>query len=87
MEENIMSKKISDQLFVGMPISKIIELLGEPGAKSSGGELLGAFRQVSGSSSALSNLARKEYWMWKRPEGEYQLIIEDGKLSQIHSTP
>ena len=77
----------SDKLRVGMTLSEVQEILGPPSSQLGGGDLLGMFAQVSGSARAISSIGRKRYIVWRRPEGEYQLVFSGDTLDEVHSAP
>jgi hypothetical protein len=77
------SKK--DQLYVGMPLSEIVQLLGQPTSSAGGEDLLAGAGKVFGSPPAY--LSGRAWYTWKRPEGTYTLTIQDGKLANIQSAP
>lgn len=79
--------KPADKLFIGMSIEAAVGILGEPSARVDAGAMLGMYRKVSVSAEAKAALGKKELCLWRRPEGEYNLVFEDGKLAQIHSVP
>lgn len=78
-----------DKLYIGMSFSKIVRLLGKPSGVNPGTEMLeaGPHGEVVASEETRAQLARTEYCMWKRPEGTYLLVIEDGKLASIYRKP
>jgi hypothetical protein len=83
------SGKPGDALQIGMPFSEVVQLLGEPSGVNPGTEMLeaGPHHQVVASEETHEQLARTSYYMWKRPEGMYLLVIEDGKLARIQGRP
>ncbi len=83
------SKSIGDQLYISMPFSEIVQLLGEPNGINPGDEMLesGPSHTVVASEETRAQLARTRYCMWKRPEGMYLLVIEDEKLARIYRKP
>ncbi len=83
------SENASDKLYVGMPFDEIIRLLGKPSGVNPGTEMLesGPGGKIIASKETRARLAHTQYCMWKRPEGVYLLVIEDGKLARVHTKP
>jgi len=86
-EEERRKSELRQQVRVGMSLDEVIDVLGEPSAHLGGGALLGLFGSVSGSASAISSISQKEYYTWRRPEGEWRLIFVGEKLVEVNSTP
>jgi hypothetical protein len=78
-----------DKLRVGMTYDEVVRLLGEPSGVNPGTEMLetGPRGVVVASEKTRAQLSSTKYCMWKRPEGRYLLIIEDGKLVKIYEKP
>ena len=79
--------ELSDKLRVGMSMHEVEAILGPPSSQMGGGDLLGMFGKVSGSARAISSISQKRYVVWRRPEGEYQLVFVGDTLESIHSVP
>ena len=77
------------QLHIGMPFDQIVRLLGKPDGVNQGTEMLepNPRHTVAASGPTRQRLARTQYCMWKRPEGTYLLVVEDGKLASISMKP
>jgi len=88
VETNTPIKPI-DKLYIGMPINEIIQLLGEPSGVNPGTEMLedGPHGKVVASDEMRSELSKTMYYLWKRPEGVYALVIVNNKLARIHMKP
>ena len=80
-------RELKQKISVGMSLYEVEELLGPPSSGRSGGDLLGMLGSVSGSSDAISSVSQRQYYVWRRPEGEWQLVFGGQKLVNIHSTP
>lgn len=76
-------------LYIGMPFSEVVQLLGESRGVNPGTEMLevGPGNHVVASEEAREQLTRTKYCIWKRPEGMYLLVFEDGKLARIQGRP
>lgn len=81
--------KLGDKLYIGRPIHEIISLLGKPSGVNLGSEMLqpGPRHIVSMSDKMRSELSKTKYYLWKRPEGIYALVIINDKLARIHLKP
>jgi hypothetical protein len=79
--------ELSQKLRVGMTLAEAEAILGPPSSQMGGGDILGMFANVSGSARAISSMSRKRYIVWRRPEGEYQLVFVGNTLGSLHSTP
>jgi hypothetical protein len=83
--------RISQLLVLGMPFQKIVEILGPPSGSIGGSDVIGktlaAGATISSSATAMNMMTQKTFVEWVRPEGRYKLVIENGKLSRIFSTP
>lgn len=79
-------RKIRDTLRLGMSREELIELLGPPTVTKSLEEILSnkKFVVFDGSESGISGA---ECAIWDRPEGLYQLVIKEQKLTKIYSCP
>lgn len=75
------------EVHVGMSLKEVIRLLGEPSQSMSGADVLKMYGQVSGSSRAISSVCQSGYFFWSRPEGEYQLVVKDGKVVEVYGSP
>lgn len=71
----------------GMKLDEVIAILGPPSSQFGGDAVLGVFGNVSGSASAISSVSQRQYYVWRRPEGEWQLVFVGNKLDNIHSRP
>jgi transcription elongation factor Elf1 len=82
-------KIIGDKLYISMPFSEIVQLLGEPSGINPGSEMLESSQShtVVASEETRAQLARTRYCMWKRPEGKYLLVLEDEMLARIYQKP
>ena len=82
-------QKMGDRLYIGMPIQEIITLLGKPNGVNPGTEMLeaGPSSTVVASDEMRSELSKTMYYLWKRPEGMYALVIVNNKLARIHMQP
>lgn len=89
MDKSAASDNPGDKLYIGMSFDEIVLLLGKPSGINPGTEMLkvGPSSIVVASEETRAQLARTQYCMWKRPEGEYLLTIEDGKLANIYAKP
>lgn len=80
-----------EKLPIGMPLIKIIQLLGPPTAGMEGGDVMASLKNtgadISGALSLSGAMHGKQFMEWERPEGKYQLVIENGKLARIFSAP
>lgn len=79
--------EIIKKLRVGKSLNEIIAVLGPPSKQFSGGSVLSRFGSVSGSASSISSISERQYYVWNRPEGQWQLVFVGDKLDKIHSTP
>jgi hypothetical protein len=81
--------KLSDKLYIGMPLNEIVQLLGEPNGVNPGTEMLenGPSGIVVVSDEERLELSKTIYCLWKRPEGMYALVIVNNKLERIHMKP
>ena len=79
--------ELSKKLRVGMTLDAVKEILGPPSSQLGGGDVLGMFANVSGSARAISSMSQKRYVVWRRPEGEYQLVFVGDTLESLHSVP
>ncbi len=81
--------RVGELLKVGMPLNKIIELLGPPSRSIGGTDVVSMTKNIGASisSSATGMMGGKIFMEWDRPEGLYKLVIEDGKLARIYSAP
>jgi hypothetical protein len=80
---------LTDKLRIGMSIHELIELLGQPVGTNPGDEMLSG-SNVNGFGDIVGlrrELARTDYCMWRRPEGEYLLVLVNGCLDRITSAP
>ena len=68
-----------------MPVSDVYEILGQPDRIRKASDVL----EASGREVVLSAdyFSGQSYSTWDRSEGKYQLVLYDGKLSDIHSLP
>ncbi len=69
----------------GMSLDEIIAVLGRPSSIIQGGSPLGRFGDVSGAPGALSSLSRNQYYVWRRPEGEWRLVFAGDRLPKYLS--
>lgn len=83
------ANKLGDKLYEGMPIQEIISLLGTPSGVNPGEEMLqtGSGSSVVVSDGLRSELMKTMYYLWKRPEGIYALVIVNDKLPRIYMKP
>ena len=73
---------------VGMTISEITSLLGDPTDKLSMSQLHGmAQRSVVLRTPGAKEQKDTEYWLFIHPAGEYRLVIEDGQVVRIDGHP
>jgi hypothetical protein len=80
---------LGDKLYIGMPLHEIISLLGEPSGVNLGSEMLqpGPRHTVVMSAKMRSELSKTKYYLWRRPEGIYALVLVNDKLARIHMKP
>ena len=71
----------------GMATAEVIRLLGTPRSKTSKNEIFG----VAGMSVTLidvsGSLGTEEYWGFDHPAGTYQLVVNDDRVTRVHSQP
>ena len=79
-------RQVGKLLEVGMPLGKIVELLGPPSGSMGGADVVNKIRNMGASISPLA-MRGKTFMEWDRPEGLYKLVIEDGILARIYSAP
>ena len=73
-----------DQLKVGMSMTEIEEVLGPCTSSISGAGAIGALGGAVVMTGGAGGALRKEYCVWDRPEGRYELTLEAGKLADVH---
>ena len=79
--------KLSEKLYIGMSYDEAVAILGEPAARQGGNAMLGGYGKVTGSPKAIAAIGQQELCIWRREEGEYDLIFQNGKLVNIYSVP
>lgn len=79
-------RRIRDTLRLGMFRDELIELLGPPMVTRSLTDISSnqEFVVTEGDESYMSG---SELALWDRPEGEYKLVIQEQKLTEIYSCP
>jgi DNA-directed RNA polymerase subunit M/transcription elongation factor TFIIS len=87
--DGVRSNNVGDKLYISMPFSEIVQLLGEPSGINPGNEMLesGPNHTVVASEETRAQMARTRYCMWERPEGIYLLVTEDDRLARILKKP
>ena len=78
-------KSLKKKLYIGMTYTDLVALLGEPSCSTGGDLLLGG--PFAMSDDIRGKLAKSVFYKWSRPEGDYDLTILDGRLSNITSVP
>ncbi len=80
---------LTDKLKIGMSMHELVELLGQPAGTNPGDEMLSGSNVtgVGNLAGLRSELARTDYCMWRRPEGDYMLVLVNGCLDRITSAP
>lgn len=89
-EEERRAKETSElrhRIHAGMSLAEVEKLLGPPSSHLGGGALLGMFGSVSGSASAISSVSQRQFYVWRRPEGEWKLVFVGDKLTDVYSAP
>ena len=81
------TRELRHKIHVGMSLTEVERLLGPPSSSLGGGALLGMFGSVSGSASAISSVSQRQFYVWRRPEGEWKLVFVGDRLTDVHSTP
>ena len=72
-------------LRIGMTMQELVDGLGQPDASLSASDFLGSYQKVSGNNSRKSKTLQGKFMcLWRKPEGDYELIVVDGRLSGIH---
>jgi hypothetical protein len=81
--------KLGDRLYIGMRIQEIVSLLGSPTGINPGTEMLegSSCSKTVVSDKMRSELSKTMYYLWKRPEGMYALVIVDDKLAKVYVKP
>jgi hypothetical protein len=70
-----------------MTLDQVIEVLGQPSSTMAGGDLLARFGSVSGSTQGVSSVAARAFYVWRRPEGQYKLVFQNGVLADVYAAP
>ena len=81
------NKNLKDKLQVGMTYKELVGVLGEPTCSTDGAILLEGPAVFAMSDDAKAKIARTVYYKWSRPEGDYDLVVLDGRLSMVQSVP
>lgn len=81
------AKPMTEKLQVGMTMQELVQLLGQPYGTNPGSEVLRGVVGISSESEIRDQLSRTLYSMWRRPEGDYLLVLVDNRLAKIYSAP
>lgn len=75
------------QVHVGMKKRAVVRLLGRPDAKISTREYFKQYESVTFVGGAFSSLPQVEAWRYDHPAGVYELLIGNGRVSEVRTQP
>ena len=85
----IPQKHLAEQLQVGMSLDEIVHILGPHTASIGGGEVVSKAQNIGAiiQGSLINMMSGKTFMKWDRPEGIYELVIENNRLASIFTVP